>query len=332
MKALTAVVIALAFFGLKMTVAPALATAGYGKGSGKMERKNQKLPLGKTITLIGTAKDAKGGAVLVTAEGEVIYLGGLSQWNDRFFGKEMAVTGVLRDKKLIPDPENKAGAHGAGALGTQLVLDDPSWELRERRPDLEEAPGMPRCIERFAVNKTGSVLAEQRLVGPPAPDFQKRFRAAAIDRKTYLPVKAVETFRVRGRDEALLWFTPDRTEAVLDERVFSDLDVADPTRMRAGERSSIGRISESARDQISGRVLGRFLIECGIIRTFWHLESEVCLERETETEPEYRALYSGKHEYFTSRRHEGSFVFSLVVGADGAIRIEIPEGRKRGFP
>jgi hypothetical protein len=84
--------------------------------------------IGKTVTLVGIARDAKGGAVLVTPSGEPVYIGGLDYWLPEFSGKEISVTGVLQEKKYIPDPMTTPnGAISQGAYGNQYVLEKAQW-------------------------------------------------------------------------------------------------------------------------------------------------------------------------------------------------------------
>lgn len=82
-------------------------------------------------TLQGTARDAKGGAVVVLESGEVVYVAGLFEWPPDVFGKRVKVTGRLRQKKMIPDPQVDpvTGAVSAGAVGEQDVLENPQWEI-----------------------------------------------------------------------------------------------------------------------------------------------------------------------------------------------------------
>jgi hypothetical protein len=86
--------------------------------------------LGKTVTLQGTAHDAKGGAVLMIPNDVPIYIENLPCWPDDVFGKQVSVTGVLRKKKLIPDPYiSPDGGISQGAIGTQTVLENAEWKL-----------------------------------------------------------------------------------------------------------------------------------------------------------------------------------------------------------
>jgi hypothetical protein len=84
--------------------------------------------IGKTFTLVGIARDAKGGAVLVTPGGELVYIEDLDYWPSELWGKEISVTGVLQEKKYIPDPlTTPNGAISQGAYGNQYVLEKAQW-------------------------------------------------------------------------------------------------------------------------------------------------------------------------------------------------------------
>ena len=80
--------------------------------------------IGQKVTLRGIAKDAKGGAVLTTTEGSVIYIKELESWSSELLDKQVSVSGLLNKEKLIPDPVvDKNGAFRSGAFGFQFVLE-----------------------------------------------------------------------------------------------------------------------------------------------------------------------------------------------------------------
>ncbi|MDF1566355.1 MAG: hypothetical protein P1V51_25210 [Deltaproteobacteria bacterium] len=80
--------------------------------------------------LTGTARQAKGGAVIVGASGDPIYLAGLAEWPEALDGTPVEVLGVPGRRKLIPSPTVDAGgAISTGAEGDQDVLDPaPEWK------------------------------------------------------------------------------------------------------------------------------------------------------------------------------------------------------------
>jgi hypothetical protein len=84
--------------------------------------------IGQKITILGIAKDAKGGAVILTSENVPIYIKGLDSWSPELFDKQLKVTGVLKEEKFIPDPViDEDGSISTGAYGDQLVLENAKY-------------------------------------------------------------------------------------------------------------------------------------------------------------------------------------------------------------
>lgn len=80
--------------------------------------------------LTGTAMDAKSGAVLVTADETIVYIERLDYWPPDFIGKKVSVSGILKQKKIIPDPKvDSNGAVSQGGTGEQKVLEQATWKL-----------------------------------------------------------------------------------------------------------------------------------------------------------------------------------------------------------
>lgn len=95
------------------------------------QAKRQLAPLsGAKVTLSGRAANAKAGAVLLV-DGEPIYLKGFAEWPKDASGKELEVTGTLKDEKLIPSPvKGPKGEISQGAEGSQWVLEGAEWKRR----------------------------------------------------------------------------------------------------------------------------------------------------------------------------------------------------------
>jgi hypothetical protein len=86
--------------------------------------------INQNASLIGRAENAKGGAVVVLQNQEVIYVRNLSSWEDEVVGKPVSIKGIVRLEKYIPDPEvSEDGAISQGAIGSQYVLDDAQLEI-----------------------------------------------------------------------------------------------------------------------------------------------------------------------------------------------------------
>ena len=79
--------------------------------------------IGQKVTLLGTAKDAKGGAVLITEDDNVIYIKEFESWSSELLDTQVSVSGLLNKEKFIPDPlVDENGAISCGAFGDQLVI------------------------------------------------------------------------------------------------------------------------------------------------------------------------------------------------------------------
>lgn len=81
------------------------------------------------VELLGTARDAHQGAVVLLSDRTPVYIAGVPFWDDAWDGKRIVAKGVLRRRKLAPDPT--VGPHGEqshGMVGTSLVLENPTWE------------------------------------------------------------------------------------------------------------------------------------------------------------------------------------------------------------
>ncbi|MEM9491334.1 MAG: hypothetical protein AAGC55_19465 [Myxococcota bacterium] len=87
--------------------------------------------VGQTVTIHGTAYDARAGAIVELADRTPIYIKGLREWESALEGKPVEVTGLLNER---PSPMAKRPADGMqahGLPGATYVLDNPSWKLAE---------------------------------------------------------------------------------------------------------------------------------------------------------------------------------------------------------
>jgi hypothetical protein len=86
--------------------------------------------IGKKITLIGLAVDAKAGACVMLKNKNTVYVQEWEHWDSKFFGKKVSVTGTLVEKKFILDPIiDENGAISQGGYGSQLVLENAKCKL-----------------------------------------------------------------------------------------------------------------------------------------------------------------------------------------------------------
>lgn len=88
-------------------------------------------PMTTTTTLVGTAENAKGGAVLLVGDTPV-YIEGLDEWPDAWLHRRVTATGVRTRKQYLPGAAvDETGAVSQGAVGPQDVLERASWAPAE---------------------------------------------------------------------------------------------------------------------------------------------------------------------------------------------------------
>lgn len=85
--------------------------------------------LGKNVEITGTAQNAKGGAVVVTEEREVVYVFGLMEWPDEVDGETVKCSGMIVREQFIPEATVVDGAVSTGGEGLDLVLKDAKWDV-----------------------------------------------------------------------------------------------------------------------------------------------------------------------------------------------------------
>lgn len=181
----------------------------------------------------------------------------------------------------------------------------------------QTTPDMSKT-DTMTFDRDASVLVEQRRVGKPLDDFQTAYPAAKIDPQAMTVVKAAEKFRLDG--QPLLWFAADKSKAVLDEHVFGDLTMVNVATLGEGKTAVIGKLKEHGR-KLPPRTIAWFLMQSGIIQTYVHLESTVKLESDKVTMGSYKAVFSGKHVFYTNSRHESAFRFRFVIEENGTMKV-----------
>ncbi len=82
-----------------------------------------------TQEVTGTARNAKGGAVVVQDDGRVVYVQALDSWPDDLDGQAVIATGHLVQKAYLPVAKvDEDGAISQGTSGgEQWVLEDATW-------------------------------------------------------------------------------------------------------------------------------------------------------------------------------------------------------------
>ena len=94
---------------------------------------------------------------------------------------------------------------------------------------------------------------------------------------------------------------------------FSTLEKADATRINPGENKSIGTFHDLSFKSTSPEKLVLFLLESQIVTTYWHLKSDVCLEKEENENGIYKAYFSGLHKYCTNECQSDPLKFIISI-------------------
>jgi hypothetical protein len=82
----------------------------------------------REVTIEGTARNAAGGAVVLTDDRTPVYIDGLESWDRKVDGKKVKAKGTLR-KRGGQQVVNDKGEHSHGFPGERYVLEKPSWSV-----------------------------------------------------------------------------------------------------------------------------------------------------------------------------------------------------------
>ncbi len=175
-----------------------------------------------------------------------------------------------------------------------------------------------QCLATWEIPAGGSVLQEQRSTSKtPWSDFPEQFPAIATS-PALAPVEVTRKFATEN--QPWLVFSDDRNTAGVDQRWFGDLSAVDVNRVQAKEQKTIGTLTPEGM-KIPGEQLLEFLVTAEIVRTRWHVESTVCLERASTEQGTFTAKVSGEHVYFTNERNKDPFVFTFWIHPTGEMGI-----------
>jgi hypothetical protein len=200
-------------------------------------------------------------------------------------------------------------------------VDAPDSPTPSKAPPVIVEPSPVTCLARFQLDSHASVLDEQRRRGGAQRwnDFARRYPAATIDPASHHAVELVAGRTLGGAP--LLWFTPDFADAVVDAAIFSELKFVDATTLRGAQQVEIGTLTERGHAELRKRELLEFLLEAGVIQTFAHIGSSLCLRSEVEDQRGYRAELDGTHEYYTNQENHDPIGFALEITPDRVMTV-----------
>ena len=82
----------------------------------------------RDVTVEGTARNAAGGAVVLTDDRTPVYIDGLESWDRATDGKHVRAKGTLR-RRGGQQTVNAKGEHSHGFPGERYVLEKPTWSV-----------------------------------------------------------------------------------------------------------------------------------------------------------------------------------------------------------
>jgi len=87
--------------------------------------------LGQTVTIHGTAYDARAGAIVELEDRTPIYIAGMESWDPKVQGKGIEVTGLLKERPAKTPKVPPGGAQVHGLAGATFVLENATWKLSQ---------------------------------------------------------------------------------------------------------------------------------------------------------------------------------------------------------
>lgn len=175
------------------------------------------------------------------------------------------------------------------------------WWRNQPEPNVNIYEPVP-CIYADTITQTTAV-----------PDWvtQTQLPSRSIDQEKLSPYEPLEEFTVDGQPVA--WQTKNGV-VVVDNRVFSDLQFIDVSGFSGDVTPTvIGQVMEVDLKEEEWRKLLEFLLKSHLIRTYAHLEADVCLDEENNTDTAYFGHFSGAHRYCTSDCYEKPLEFTFSV-------------------
>lgn len=84
--------------------------------------------LDQAVTLVGIARNAAAGAMVLLSDGTPVFIRGLTSWDRALDRKQVKVEGIQRQTPPRGPLSNAKGEHLHGSGGEELVLEGAVWE------------------------------------------------------------------------------------------------------------------------------------------------------------------------------------------------------------
>lgn len=176
------------------------------------------------------------------------------------------------------------------------------WWNNQPEPEVNIEPIPMKCIYSETISNGTAV---------PNWTTESVIEAKRIDEDKMNPFEPLQSLTLD--DQPLAWTTASN-KVVVNNEIFSDLRFIKVTGfMGDAAPTVIGQITETDLEDAEWRTVLEFLLKSHIVKTYAHLESELCLEEEVNSDEEYKAHFSGVHRYCTNDCYEKPLDFSVIV-------------------
>jgi hypothetical protein len=81
------------------------------------------------IVVIGQAKNAKAGAMVITKDSGGYYLEGIDSWDEEIYDKQVKVSGILKIENLKRSKQKPGLPMRQEMVGIKRTILKPKWEL-----------------------------------------------------------------------------------------------------------------------------------------------------------------------------------------------------------
>ncbi len=132
----------------------------------------------------------------------------------------------------------------------------------------------------------------------------------AMSLATAVPYPEPTNWMIKG--EPLLLWDETTGELGVNDNYFSDLQFVDATALSV-DTVAIGSLKNTKLSEEELRQLVLFMIDTLVIRTYAHLDADVCLDQETDSAEEYRVHFSVVHRFCTNTCDSAVYDFSVII-------------------
>jgi hypothetical protein len=164
------------------------------------------------------------------------------------------------------------------------------------------------CLQSWHIERAGnpwagltsSAQAEARslVVKPGAVDLEAE--------------NLIGQFRAEKTNETILFRAKGANEIFVNQRYFSQVARVDATKSIV-DRHEIGHVTPLALKTFGPEEILEILLKYELIRTYAHLEADVCLVSAQRLKDNWMADIRGQHTYYTSKKHVKGYEFRFEL-------------------